>query len=375
MRIRIAPLSRDLLPAARALNARLGPAAPFFLPEKLSSWPAAPASNSCGISAISWTHCVALEDAEQGAEARGGFLLMDQPAWIAGETRAASNSQSMLSEGLRDRRYGMVSVHMLKYIEQHSPYAFMVGMGNAQNPLPRLLRAAGWTLRPVPFFFRVYHARNFLREMRPLRQNRFRRMVARVAALSGVGRMGIRLLQARPAAGALRGVSVDPVGSWGPWADEFWERYRTDCSFAVVRDRSTLDLLYPLAADRLTVALIRQGAAPRGWAAWLNTPMQNDQYFGNLRVATILDCVAVPGFAELCARAVASHLEQSGADVAIANHSHFLWTLAFRKAGFLRSPSNYLLATSKPLSAAILAGGGEQRIHLTRGDGDGRIHL
>jgi hypothetical protein len=364
MQVRIAPLTEDLLPAARAFNARVRSAAPFFLPDKV----VATISD-----AISWTHYLALEE----ADVRGGFLLMEQPAWIHGEVRQAINSQSMLSEGIRDRKYGMISVHMLKYIEQRFPYSFMVGMGSAQNPLPRLLKGAGWKLRPVPFLFRVLNVRNFLREMRLFRRSRPWNLTARVASLTGTGWMAIRLLQARPAAriGSLRGLSIERVTSWDSWADEIWTEYRTQCSFAVVRDRSTLDLLYPLATERWMVSLVRQGLTPIGWAAWLNTPMRNDQHFGSLRVATILDCVAVAEQADVVAFAITRHLEESGADLLITNQAHFLWTAAFRRAGFLPAGSNYLLATSKQLTAAILAGGGEQRTHLTRGDGDGRIHL
>jgi hypothetical protein len=370
MQIRIEPLTEDLLPAARAFNARLGPDAPFFLPETV---PSLQSPTRLVSPIISWNHYVAMDD----SEARGGFLLMDQPAWINGEVRRASNYQSVLSESVRDKRFGSVSVLMLKHIEQRSPYAFILGMGGAQNPLPRLLKASGWTLRPVPFLFRVQNVRNFLREMSAFRLKGYPRIAARTASLSGAGWVAIRLLQARVLGriGSSLGLTVDRMTSWGPWADEIWERYRNQCSFAVVRDRTTLDLLYPLVEKRLVVYLVSKGSSPIGWTAWLNTPMRNDAYFGNLRVVTVLDCVAVPEFAESFARLITGHLEDSGADLVITNQAHCIWTSAFRKAGFLSAASNYLLATSKGLSAAILAAGGERRVHLTRGDGDGRIHL
>ena len=131
MRIRIAPLTEDLLPATRAFNARLGAAAPFFLPEKM---PARPAVDRAA-AGISLTHYVALDE----SEVRGGFLAMDQPAWINGKPARATNYQSILSESIRDKKYGLVSVHMLRHIEQTTPYAFVVGMGGLDNSLPRLL--------------------------------------------------------------------------------------------------------------------------------------------------------------------------------------------------------------------------------------------
>jgi hypothetical protein len=370
MQIRITPMTKDLLPATRAFNQRLKPASTFMLPETLPIFRTAEASDA---PAISWTHYLAMDD----SEARGGFLLMDQPAWVNGGVCRANNYQSILSEGIRDRRYGFVSVHMLKYIERTARYAFTVGMGDAQNPLPRLLKASGWTLRAIPFLFCVQNVRNFLREVRPFRQNRYCKTVAKAAFISGVGWLGVRLLQARALVGrgSSKGLNLDSISSWGSWADELWEKFRSQCCFAVVRDRSTLNLLYPLANERLKAFLVSNGSAPIGWATLLDTPMRDDKYFGNLRVVTILDCVAVPELIDAFVRRITIHLEKSGADLVITNQSHFLWTAAFRNTGFLSAASNYFLATSKQLSAAILAGGGEERVHLTRGDGDGRIHL
>jgi hypothetical protein len=49
---------------------------------------------------------------------------------------------------------------------------------------------------------------------------------------------------------------------------------------------------------------------------------------------------------------------------------------AFRRAGYLSGPSNYILALSPALTAAVRGeADGEARIHVTRGDADGRIHL
>jgi hypothetical protein len=76
------------------------------------------------------------------------------------------------------------------------------------------------------------------------------------------------------------------------------------------------------------------------------------------------------------AAAVDSELAQRGADLVLLNHSHESWIHAFRAAGFLSGPSNYTLGMSKTLADAIRAReGGEKLIHITRGDGDGRVHL
>src|ERR1017187_10249281 len=82
---------------------------------------------------------------------------------------------------------------------------------------------------------------------------------------------------------------------------------------AIVHDASP----YPLNGDRVRACVVHYGSRPVGWAAWLNTPMQNDKYFGNLHVVTILDCIAPPEYADIVAHLIADHVSESQADLQI----------------------------------------------------------
>jgi hypothetical protein len=364
VQIRITPLTEAQLPAVHAFNERILSVAPFLLPEN-----AGPRDREPGI--ISWTHYVAL----QGSDVRGGFLLMEQPAILNGQVLRVTNSQSMLSEGIRERKYGVTSIHMLKHLERKHDQLFMVGMGSAEEPLPRLLIGAGWRVRPVPFFFRIRKVNAFLSETRVFRDGGYKQLAASAARATGAGWLGLKLLQnhLRIPEKELHGLSIFPINEWGPWADEIWSKYKSHCCFSVIRDTSTLDVLYPLKTGRVKAAVIRRDAVPVAWVAWLSTKMQNHKHFGNLHVATILDCLAAPEDANAVVHLL-SHSLETDADLLISNQAHALWVGAFRRSGFLNGPSNFLLATSKKLTTAI-SDKGFERVHLTRGDGDGRIHL
>jgi hypothetical protein len=281
----------------------------------------------------------------------------------------------MLSEGIRERKYGIVSIQMLKHLEHNHEHLFMVGMGSMEESLPRLLRGAGWKVEPVPFLFRIQNVGAFFREMRLFRGSGYRRFAARIANASGIGWMGTKLLQSHLSAreGEIKWLTLSRLTEWGPWADDIWTKYKDHCSFSVLRDRSTLEVLYPLKGGRILAAVIHRDAVPVGWVAWLSTRMHNHKHFGNLHVATILDCLAAPEDTDAVIHLLA-HSLQRDADILVSNQAHDLWIGAFRRAGFLTARSNYLLATSKKLTAAI-SRGGTQRVHLTRGDSDGRIHL
>jgi hypothetical protein len=309
---------------------------------------------------------------------RGGLLLATFPAaFDASGECDLFNCREPLSEAISDPKYAFVGLRLLKFMQQQGPYLFALGMGGEGRPFPRLLKSAGWTVFPVPFLFRVVRASRFLRELQLLRASPAKRMLAGFAAASGLGKIGISALQFRSATAAFsgRGLNVERVAAWGGWADELWEQCRGECSFAVRRDLRTVRALYPL-DGRTRCYLIRRDGRPVGWVAALLTPMQGHKFFGNLQVATLLDAVALDGMKLGCIQLASRALAHHGAELLVTNQSHAAWVRAFRAAGYLSGPSNFVLAISKPLAAAINAqSGGMANVHFTRGDSDGRIHL
>ncbi len=226
--------------------------------------------------------------------ARGGMVLGDYPAALGGTSITATVCIAPLSEGIIDPKYSMLGMQFIKFLQSRAKYGFATGMGDPMNPYPRLLRASGWTILRVPCFFRVCRAGRFLRELGVLNSTTGRRILSRVAAGTGLGAVGIAAVHARGwLLPSRKDWSAETVEQWGPWVDEIWEAVRGSCAFAVARDFRTLVDLYP-PETRLLRYSIRRGGQAVGWAAAYDTVMQNSKFFGNLRVATILDCVARP---------------------------------------------------------------------------------
>ena len=171
-------------------------------------------------------------------------------------------------------------------------------------------------------------------------------------------------------------LQIENVTEWGPWADQLWREFRSQCSFAVRRDGRTLRDLYQLGRDRSEAFVMKHSGQPVGWVAAQNSRMQSHNYFGNMRVATILDGVCPPELMPAAVSLATRVLAREGADLVVANFSHAQWTHALPSAGFLTTRSNYLLATNKALTEdASKQPGGLDHLHFTRGDGDGRGHL
>ena len=69
-------------------------------------------------------------------------------------------------------------------------------------------------------------------------------------------------------------------------------------------------------------------------------------------------------------------LKKKGVDLVVSNQSHIFWRNAFKMNSFINGPSNFIFASSKVLSIKLMSNiKSKDQIHLTRGDGDGPIHL
>ncbi len=107
----------------------------------------------------------------------------------------------------------------------------------------------------------------------------------------------------------------------------------------------------------------------------LCTPMQGG-HFGRLRVGTLVDALALPGGEGAVVHAATRALLDLGAELMVANHTHRSWIAALRRNGYFPGPSNYVFAASPPLAKLWRQQDPESgRTLVTRGDGDGRIHL
>ena len=369
MAVRIAPYTAHWAPAVRAFNARLTEraAAPGFLLDDAPPPPAGPKG------ALTKSRYLAVDDDD---DVRGGFMLQRQPFWINGAVHRVANYQAPISEALVDRRYAWLGMRMLKEALRGDPLMFCLGMGGLDRPLPRLLSAMGWTLSTVPFLFRISRARRVLRGLPAFRTGR-RRLLADALALTGVGSLGVGVHRVRARWRTRRPwLRVERVLAWDAWADDVWHVTRSHYAMAAVRNTAGLAALYPLDDARHIAVRLWDGDALAGWAVLYETHRRGHAYFGDLRVGTVLDCAASPGYAEAVAATAARVLDARGAELVITNQAHATWTSAFRRAGFVAGPSNYVLALSPVLADAVAgAPDGPTRIHATRGDADGRIHL
>ena len=264
---------------------------------------------------------------------------------------------------------------MLRSAMKMQPKLFALGMGGFDRPLPTMLRAMGWDLCAIAFHFKVAHPGRFLRNIAALRRNPGRRLLADLAALSGVGWVAIHTLQLLSRRPISREIMVEEVTSFGPWADDLWETHRSRYLIIGSRESSTLNVLYPSGKGFICLKVTR-GTKVLGWIVLLDTRMKNNKYFGDMRVGSIVDCFAAPENANVVLQAGTQALERRGVDLIVSNQGHKAWTSGLRANGFLSASSNFIFAASNPVAELISPfESNKSDFFFNRGDGDGPVNL
>lgn len=374
MSVEIVPYLPGHVMAVRAFNARLrsaGVAEAFGLRSLL---PEATGSEPVPGARIHEELFVAID----GDVVRGGYTLKHQDFIVNGAATSIGFFRQAVSEGTIDRRHALIGPRLLRDALRREPRIYALGIGGYDQAATRLLKGARFEFVTAPFYFRVEHAARFLREVRPVRSSKARRVASDIAAATGLGGLAIAALQRYR-----MGISRDPelvaastVGSFGAWADPVWEATRASFAFSAVRDLALLPSLYDAPGSPFIKVWIEDAGGPRGWAVCLATQRRGDKYFGNLKLGSIVDLLAVPGYEPALVNAAVARLRQEDVDLIVTNQTYRSLGLALRRRGFLSGPSNFLFAASPALAEALRPlEANLPSFYLNRGDGDGPVNL
>jgi hypothetical protein len=305
--------------------------------------------------------------ADDGEEVRAGMLLLHHRMYVDGEPRRCCFVQMPISEGLVNRAHSLAILQVVKHAMAYEPFLISLGVGSLDEAWARFVIAMKWRHAAVPFFFFPIRMNRVLRHLRYLQTKPMLGRVARVGALTGAGVLvGAPLnLYRRWRAGSRR---AEVVRGFGDWADELFLRALPDYAMVAQRDRSALDLVYPMEEERF----VRLRVEEAGWVVVSLVPMRDHRYFGDLVVGVIVDGFGPRDQVPALLGAAADYLASAGADLLVANWSHHAWVAASKVIGFIEGPSNYFAFVAPTAPSAPLD---FSSMHLTRGDSDGMVNL
>lgn len=309
----------------------------------------------------------------------GAFALKPQAWLVRGETRIVADWQGPFSEGSVDPKFNTLGLRMIRDMQKKQPHIYSWGHGGNEQPMVDMLLKMGWQMHYTPFLLLVCRPFRFLRLNAVLRSSPLRRLVLDVAAWTGAGFVALRLLHAVLRLRAHRRFTstATVVPDFGAWADDLWERNKSRYAALAKRDAASMNALVPdtgwLRGIRLKVE-----AAGRtvGWAVVLDTRMQADSRYGDLRVGSIVDCFADPQDAGEVVAAATRFLRQRGVDIVISNQAHPAWVQGFAYNGYVVLPDKRMFAPSPALRALLEPFEETARgLHLTNMDGHGPMGL
>lgn len=323
-----------------------------------------------------WTESfIAVED----GEAYGAYLLKHQQFFAAGRPLEVGDLQLPLSMGQVNSTYGHISAALLIDVLRRSPVCYALGLGSEETQFAKLLGAAGWQYRPVPFYFSIKSPNRFARNIR-LPADRARSQQA--LRLLGRLRLAGLVLRLRAPLSARRRRTPDPdrnvreVTLFEDSVDELFAEKSPSYSLVGDRRARVLNTLYPKDDERCIRILVERGEHLVGWALLLDSAMNDHKYFGDLRVGTIADCFAAPVDAPAVVDAADEVLTRRGVDLVVSNQLHPAWCEALESAGYELGPSNFFFYSSAALAEALSDQEDSERgIHMNRGDGEGPGHL
>ncbi|MFN0085076.1 MAG: hypothetical protein ACKVX9_06790 [Blastocatellia bacterium] len=320
--------------------------------------------------------------ADDGQEVRAAMMLCRHNVYVDGERKDFSWTKLPISEGIIDLKYSMAIIQIMKKALEDQPFLMGIGAGMPDSDGHRFFVKLRWRYQSIPFFFYPVRMSRVLRELSYFKGSAQLRYGALLSAYSGLGAglsglLSLRRKTSPLLARELAGYEASVVEDFGEWADQVFTRALPDYPVAIRSDATSLNIVYPPDDRRLIRLRVRKRDSNRdaGWIVTAVKQMEENHYFGNLKVGTLVDGFGRPEDVAGLLSSGLNHLAAVGADIVVANFSHAAWTRACRIAGMFSGPSNFQLFVSPKGSPILEKTHPLDQIHLVRGHSDGMDNL
>lgn len=306
---------------------------------------------------------------------RAAVILYHNTMYVDGAARRLCWIQMPISEGIVNRAYSMAIAKLMAAAAQYEPLLISLGVGSLEASWSRFAKSTGWKHGFVPFFFYPVNWTRVLKGLKYLEKRPAAGVGAKIAARLGVGSVAGLAGKTHRALRHRFSIEAEVVSSFNSWADDVFWNALPDYPVVAARDAATLNVVYP--PDDRRFERIRVKSAETGmdvgWIVVCAAKMENNPYFGDLKVGVLVDGMGRSANVPALVAAGVRHLVGAKVDLIVANWSHTAWSQAAARLGFFHGPSNYLALVAKQGSAAVRSFENLGDLHITRGDSDGMV--
>jgi hypothetical protein len=156
------------------------------------------------------------------------------------------------------------------------------------------------------------------------------------------------------------------------WADEIWKQSQD--SYALIALRNTV-VLYPSCDERFSrIKVLRLGEVI-GWTVALTTTMKEHKHFGDMQVGSVVDCLALPGEEQSVIGTITRYLEGLEVDIIVTISCISRGAVPLQRRVICSVHQISSLRYPRRLQTNCIRHLRASQVHMTRGDGDGPIHL
>ncbi len=344
MNMKIIPYNEASLEEIKAFNHRMKKGGSAYkIPEEFESERFSESGNSL----IDRECFLALD----GNTVRGGYTLKYQDYRITQKDGRLALMQPPVSEELVDSSFRGIGKQLIEKLANRESMLLVSGIRREGHLGTELFREMEWPVLEIPFYYKIRSAFGFLRNISYLRDNIFKEIGFDLAASSGLGWLGIKLLNLFKYRKTLRieDSNSEMVDAFGQWADDLWKVSRNGYIMSAVRDSNLLNRLYPSSDDRFIRLRVSFGKNNVGWAVLLSVQLEDHNSYGSMKLGSIVNCLSLPGFEEYVIEESTKILKTLDVDLIVTNQSYKSWRRAMNNCGFMHGPSNYFIAMSPPL--------------------------
>ena len=306
----------------------------------------------------------------------GGVSLKQQKFLINQNMKNIACYRNPVSLGILDKKYAFVGVRLIQESINKNPLLFSLGIGGYDVPLAKLLKTLGWKISKIPFLFMVINWNRFFKHIKYKKNNflyRFLFKIVQVFGLAYVMTFISNIINNYRFYYSSREYSYEHVSVFDNSIDHIWENNKSLYDMISVKTSKQLNDLYsPIFLETLHRLIIKENNKIVGWAVVMNSDLNDHRYFGDMRLGTIVDCLATSGKEKQIIIQASKYLLDSDVDLIVTNQSYSKWIDSCKNVGFFEGFSNFLLALSPKLRQLKKD---NLNIHILRGDGDGPINL